>query len=358
MRGKYFKLKVLAITSFSLIAIGFTGSYKMFCEVQRRVDEEIEKKSTYSTKEILKTEKEIKYLDLSEYEGYNVEIKKSQDNFSRITVTYKDKYFENEVNFDEKSGNKVGVITRRINLKNSSKFDLITGIIDDSVIYSKFSSSFVSSSKKDDKTKIVIEVKKPIEIMGTVMGNKDNDLLKKELTYSAYDKKLFSGKNIKEVLNQFDEFTIKDVNDEKIEIPNTNLKILNYTTGKIEKLLIAGRGMAYSENESKDNLTTVNVDTKNVKDFVEVNLNSLTTDLNITGAKKVVLEGMSSSGEIVVKYKVNGEEKSFVINESNKNKKAARKIINIDSEKIFRTAMDNSLIQSDLEKVVDLKEIK
>ena len=55
---------------------------------------------------------------------------------------------------------------------------------------------------------------------------------------------------------------------------------------------------------------------------------------------------------------VNGEEKSFVINESNKNKKTARKIINIDSEKIFRTAMDNSLIQGDLEKVVDLKEIK
>lgn len=40
------------------------------------------------------------------------------------------------------------------------------------------------------------------------------------------------------------------------------------------------------------------------------------------------------------------------------NKKTARKIINIDSEKIFRTAMDNSLIQGDLEKVVDLKEIK
>ena len=67
---------------------------------------------------------------------------------------------------------------------------------------------------------------------------------------------------------------------------------------------------------------------------------------------------MPSSGEIVVKYKVNGEEKSFVINESNKNKKTARKIINIDSEKIFRTAMDNSLIQGDLKKVVDLKEIK
>lgn len=50
----------------------------------------------------MKTEKEIKYLDLSEYEGYNVEIKKSQDNFDHITVTYKDKYFENEVNFDEK----------------------------------------------------------------------------------------------------------------------------------------------------------------------------------------------------------------------------------------------------------------
>ena len=58
------------------------------------------------------------------------------------------------------------------------------------------------------------------------------------------------------------------------------------------------------------------------------------------------------------KRQVNGEEKSFVINESNKNKKTARKIINIDSEKIFRTAMDNSLIQGDLEKVVDLKEIK
>lgn len=64
---------------------------------------------------------------------------------------------------------------------------------------------------------------------------------KKELTYSAYDKKLFSGKNIKEVLNQFDEFTIKDVNDEKIEIPNTNLKILNYTTGKNSKIIDSGK---------------------------------------------------------------------------------------------------------------------
>ena len=44
MKGKYFKIKVLAIVSFCLIAVGFTGSYKMICEVQRRADEEIEKK--------------------------------------------------------------------------------------------------------------------------------------------------------------------------------------------------------------------------------------------------------------------------------------------------------------------------
>ena len=80
--------------------------------------------------------------------------------------------------------------------------------------------------------------------------------------------------------------------------------------------------------------------------------------MNITGAKKVILEGMPSSGEIVVKYKVNGEEKSFVINESNKNKKTPRKIINIDSEKIFRTLMDNSLIKGNLDKISDLKEVK
>ena len=67
---------------------------------------------------------------------------------------------------------------------------------------------------------------------------------------------------------------------------------------------------------------------------------------------------MPSSGEIVVKYKVNGEEKSFVINESNKNKKTPRKIINIDSEKIFRTLMDNSLIKGNLDKISDLKEVK
>ena len=354
MKGKYFKLKVLSIFSFSLIVVGFTGSYKMVCEVQRRVDEEIDKKLTYSSKEILKTEKEIKYLDLSKYEGYNVEIKKSQDEYNRITVTYKDKYFDNEANFDEKNENKIDIVTKRIYNEENSRFDYVGKMIENSVIYNKLSYSFIKPLKKEDKTKIVIEVKNPIEIMGTVKRSEKNDLLKKELTYSAYDKNLFSGSPITTILNQFNEFTIKDVNDEKIEIPNTHLKTLNYTTEKIEKLLIAGR----RENKSKDYDTTVNVDTKNVKEFVEVELNSLTTDLNITGAKKVILEGMPSSGEIVVKYKVNGEEKSFVINESNKHKKTPRKIINIDSEKIFRTLMDNSLIKGNLDKISDLKEVK
>ena len=52
------------------------------------------------------------------------------------------------------------------------------------------------------------------------------------------------------------------------------------------------------------------------------------------------------------------KKKSFVINESNKNKKTPRKIINIDSEKIFRTLMDNSLIKGNLDKISDLKEVK
>lgn len=335
MKGKYFKIKVLAIVSFCLIAVGFTGSYKMLCEVQRRADEEIEKKLTYSSKEILKTEKEIKYIDLSKYEGYNVEIKKSQDEYNRITVTYKDKYFDNEANFDEKNNNKIDVITRRIDDEKSSSFNYVTKMINNSVIYNKLSYSLISPSKKEDKTKIVIEVKNPIEIMGTVNGSENNELLKKELTYSAYDKNLFSGSPIKNMLNQFKEFTIKDVNNEIIEIPKMNLKTLNYTTTNIEKLLISGDKSSY--DVEYDDLPIVNIDTKNVKDFVEVDINSLTTDLNITGAKKVILEGMPRFGEIVVKYKINGEEKSFVINESKQNEKTTRKVINIESDKIFRT---------------------
>ena len=356
MKGKYFKIKVLAIVSFCLIAVGFTGSYKMICEVQRRADEEIEKKLTYSSKEILKTEKEIKYIDLSKYEGYNVEIKKSQDEYNRITVTYKDKYFDNEANFDEKNNNKIDVITKRIDDDKSSRFDYVSKFIDNSVMYNKLSYSLISPSKKEDKTKIVIEVKNPIEIMGTVNGSENNELLKKELTYSAYDKNLFSGSPIKNMLNQFNEFTIKDVNDEKIEIPKMNLKTLNYTTTNIEKLLISGDKSSY--DVEYDDLPIVNIDTKNVKDFVEVDINSLTTDLNITGAKKVILEGMPRSGEIVVKYKINGEEKSFVINESKQNEKTTRKVINIESDKIFRTSLDNSLIKGKLDKISDLKEIK
>ncbi|WP_338817339.1 hypothetical protein WFJ11_07130 [Parvimonas micra] len=356
MKGKYFKIKVLALVSFCLIAVGFTGSYKMLCEVQRRADEEIEKKLTYISKEILKTEKEIKYIDLSKYEGYNVEIKKSQDEYNRITVTYKDKYFDNEANFDEKNNNKIDVITKRIDDDKSSRFDYVSKFIDNSVMYNKLSYSLISPSKKEDKTKIVIEVKNPIEIMGTVNGSENNELLKKELTYSAYDKNLFSGSPIKNMLNQFNEFTIKDVNDEKIEIPKMNLKTLNYTTTNIEKLLISGYKNSY--DVEYDDLPIVNIDTQNVKDFVEVDINSLTTDLNITGAKKVILEGMPKSGEIVVKYKINGEEKSFVINESKQNEKTTRKVINIESEKIFRTSLDNSLIKGKLDKISDLKEIK
>ncbi|EGL35408.1 hypothetical protein HMPREF9126_1568 [Parvimonas sp. oral taxon 110 str. F0139] len=356
MKGKYFKIKVLALVSFCLIAVGFTGSYKMLCEVQRRADEEIEKKLTYSSKEILKTEKEIKYIDLSKYEGYNVEIKKSQDEYNRITVTYKDKYFDNEANFDEKNNNKIDVITKRIDDEKSSSFNYVTKMINNSVIYNKLSYSLISPSKKEDKTKIVIEVKNPIEIMGTVNGSENNELLKKELTYSAYDKNLFSGSPIKNMLNQFNEFTIKDVNDEIIEIPKMNLKTLNYTTTNIEKLLISGDKSYY--DVEYDDLPIVNIDTKNVKDFVEVDINSLTTDLNITGAKKVILEGMPRFGEIVVKYKINGEEKSFVINESKQNEKTTRKVINIESDKIFRTSLDNSLIKGKLDKISDLKEIK
>ena len=353
MRGKYFKLKVFAIISFSLTVIGATGTYKMSCEMQKKVTKEIDKKYTYATKEILKTEKEIKYVDLTKYEGYNVEIKKSRDNFNRVTVTYKDKYFENESEFDEKNENKIDIITRRIDSEKKSRFDYVSKFIDDSVMYSKF----IGSPKKEDKTKIVLEVKNPIEIMGTAKGNEDNELLKKELTYNVYNKNLFSGSFFKSILNQFTEFTIKDVNLEKIEIPNSNIKTLNYTTTNIEKLLITGRRTS-NNVDNDDVLPTVNVDTKNVKDFVEVDLNTLNTNLNIKGAKKVILEGMPSSGEIVVKYKVNGEEKSFVINESDKSDSTTRKIINIESEKIFRTAMDSSIINSKLNKITDLKEIK
>lgn len=353
MRGKYFKLKVFAIISFSLIVIGATGTYKMSCEMQKKVTKEIDKKYTYATKEILKTEKEIKYVDLTKYEGYNVEIKKSRDNFNRVTVIYKDKYFENESEFDEKNENKIDIITRRIDNEKNSRFDYVSKFIDDSVMYSKF----IGSPKKEDKTKIVLEVKNPIEIMGTAKGNEDNELLKKELTYNVYNKNLFSGSFFKSILNQFTEFTIKDVNDEIIEIPKMNLKTLNYTTTNIEKLLITGRRTS-NNVDNDDVLPTVNVDTKNVKDFVEVDLNTLNTNLNITGAKKIILEGMPSSGEIVVKYKVNGEEKSFIINESDKSDSTTRKIINIESEKIFRTAMDSSTIKSKLNKITDLKEIK
>ena len=356
MKGKYFKLKVLAIVSFCLITVGFTGSYKMFCEVQKRVDEEIEKKLTYSTKEILKTDKDIKYVDLIKYNGDNVEIKKSQDNYNRITVIYKDKYFENEVVFDKKNENKIDVVTKTIKKEEFSRFNFIGKIIENSVMYNKFSSTFSNMDNIEDKTKIIIEVKNPIEIMGISKDNKNNDLLKKELTYGVYDKDLFFDRTIRNILNQFNEFTIKDVNDEIIEIPKIKLKKLNYSTTNIEKLLISGDKSSYEEEY--DDLPEVNVDTKNVKDFVEVDLNSLTTDLNITGAKKVILEGMPMSGEIVVKYKVNGEEKSFTINKSSENKNSTRKTIYIDSEKIFRTAMDSSLIKSQLDKIVDLKEIK
>ena len=356
MKGKYFKLKVLVIVSFCLITVGFTGSYKMFCEVQKRVDEEIEKKLTYTTKEILKTDKDIKYVDLIKYNGDNVEIKKSQDNYNRITVIYKDKYFENEVVFDKKNENKIDVVTKTIKKEEFSRFNFIGKIIENSVLYNKFSSTFSNMYNIEDKTKIIIEVKNPIEIMGISKDNKNNDLLKKELTYGVYDKDLFFDRTIRNILNQFNEFTIKDVNDEIIEIPKIKLKKLNYSTTNIEKLLISGDKSSYEEEY--DDLPEVNVDTKNVKDFVEVDLNSLTTDLNITGAKKVILEGMPMSGEIVVKYKVNDEEKSFTINKSSENKNSTRKTIYIDSEKIFRTAMDSSLIKSQLDKIVDLKEIK
>lgn len=245
MKGKYFKLKVLAIVSFCLITVGFTGSYKLFCEVQKRVDEEIEKKLTYTTKEILKTDKDIKYVDLIKYNGDNVEIKKSQDDYNHITVIYKDKYFDNAVVFDIKNENKIDVVTKTIKKEEFSRFNFIGKIIENSVMYNKFSSTFSNMDDIEDKTKIIIEVKNPIEIMGISKDNKNNDLLKKELTYGVYDRDLFFDRTIRNILNQFNEFTIKDVNDEIIEIPKIKLKKLNYSTTNIEKLLISGDKSSY-----------------------------------------------------------------------------------------------------------------
>ena len=125
-------------------------------------------------------------------------------------------------------------------------------------------------------------------------------------------------------------------------------------------MTIEGNNSIYRE----DNRTNVNVDAKKVKDFVELDLRTLTTDININGAKKVVIAGRSESIEFVVKYKDKDGEKTFIINRSenrnyrNKDKEVVRKVINIDSEKIFRTLMDSDSIKGNLQRVTDLKEVK
>ncbi|BFT65638.1 hypothetical protein [Parvimonas parva] len=363
MKGKNFKLKVLAIASACLIVVGFTGSYYMLAEIQSGIDREVMKNTTYKIKEILKTEKEIKYIDLSKYRGHKVEIKKSKDNFNRITVTYKDKYFDNEAKIDEKNENKVDIITRRMPFEERDRFDIVKREVENAVIYNRINHYFGRESVNEDNTKIVLEVKNPIELMRTFNYSKDDvdkTLLKNELTFSAYDRHLFNTREFENSLNRFEEFTIKDVNYEKIEIPNTTIKKLNYIADEIEKLTIEGNNSIYRE----DNRTNVNVDVKKVKDFVELDLRTLTTDININGAKKVVIAGRSESIEFVVKYKDKDGEKTFIINRSenrnyrNKDKEVVRKVINIDSEKIFRTLMDSDSIKGNLQRVTDLKEVK
>lgn len=352
MKSKHFKLKILLIFSICLILIGFVGSCNVFTKIKGKIDEEILKKSILDTKEILKTEKELKYLEIIKYVGHNVEVRKSKDNFNHIFVTYNPEYFDYEANLDENG--KVQIITKRVSKPENSNLNFVNRIIENAVIQN--SSFFFGKIESYDKRKLVLEVKNPIEIMGVVnILNSQRDLIKNELTFSQYDRHLFNTEEFEKTFKYKDEFTIKNVNYPEIIIPDTNLKVLNYSTDELEKLLISNKTTPHCNEKN----TVVNIDAQNVKDFVELNLRDLYTDINIKNAKKVILSGVPKKlYDVTVKYKSSEGEKSFTINSKNKGIKNSKIVIKIDSEEIFRTLMNLDLTQKSLEDLTDLQKIK
>lgn len=331
MKSKYFKLKLLLILSLLFCVVGGTGSFFMIAKGMDKAENYIENNIKMETKEVFKTKEDIEIVDILEFaRNYKnvVVLENSTDEYNLIEVRYNKNSKEIFAEVDKENNKKVNLWYKsKFNERlNRNSFDILKYEIESAI---HGNNSFIFYPKVDDYIeKITIKVKEPIELVYYNNFNDelklDQNLINNTVNYKYYD--LIS-------VERFNVFGGKDFNIKGFSRAHFSMGGRAYnSTINVE---VSEMNNFYIEAISGG---TYNFDVKNVKDKVTLDFSILTGNVKILNAKNVLLINTDSEFSYKVKYKENGENREYIIN--NSEEVLENTDISIDAENIWIKTQD------------------
>lgn len=359
MKGKYFKLKLFSVISFIFIVTGLVGLFFIRSFMREKISDIVAEKQKLTEIELLKTKEEIKYIDLFRYFGKKIEVKESDDGYNHIIVYTKPSYIESNIQFDEKN-NKVDISSKiLLTDKKYKTFNQIEKIIDREIVYGNL--DFIFNTNVENNEKILLKLVKPVEIRANNKIKKaeefNKNLIKNELTAKVYD-----------INNNLDYNILSNLNYNIFS--DENFLIKNFTKNTLYLFKNYFKNMKISVEECKNFLiitphlyefepNNVQLDCTNVKNFTIVDTTYLNSNLNIK-AKNVLFCTKAIDRDILVKYKVKNQEKTFLIPAYNKKSKNIKKkiIVQVDADKIFKSNVDSYTFSDNLKDIENLDKLE
>lgn len=359
MKGKYFKLKLFSVISFIFIVTGLVGLFFIRSFMIEKISDIVAEKQKLTEIELLKTKEEIKYIDLFRYFGKKIEVKESDDGYNHIIVYTKPSYIKSNIQFDEKN-NKVDISSKiLLTDKKYKTFNQIEKIIDREIVYGNL--DFISNTNVENNEKILLKLVKPVEIRANNKIKKaeefNKNLIKNELTAKVYDINNNLDYNILSNLNynifSDENFLIKNFTKNTLYLSKNYFKNMKISVEECKNFLIITPHLYEFEPNN------VQLDCTNVKNFTIVDTTYLNSNLNIK-AKNVLFCEKAIDRDILVKYKVKNQEKTFLIPAYNKKNKNIKKkiIVQVDADKIFKSNVDSYTFSDNLKDIENLDKLE
>lgn len=359
MKGKYFKLKLFSVISFIFIVTGLVGLFFIRSFMREKISDIVAEKQKLTEIELLKTKEEIKYIDLFRYFGKKIEVKESDDGYNHIIVYTKPSYIKSNIQFDEKN-NKVDISSKiLLTDKKYKTFNQIEKIIDREIVYGNL--DFISNTNIENNEKILLKLVKPVEIRANNKIKKaeefNKNLIKNELTAKVYDINNNLDYNILSNLNynifSDENFLIKNFPKNTLYLSKNYFKNMKISVEECKNFLIITPHLYEFEPNN------IQLDCTNVKNFTIVDTTYLNSNLNIK-AKNVLFCTKAIDRDILVKYKVKNQEKTFLIPAYNKKNKNIKKkiIVQVDADKIFKSNVDSYTFSDNLKDIENLDKLE
>lgn len=359
MKGKYFKLKLFSVISFIFIVTGLVGLFFIRSFMIEKISDIVAEKQKLTEIELLKTKEEIKYIDLFRYFGKKIEVKESDDGYNHIIVYTKPSYIKSNLQFDEKN-NKVDISSKiLLTDKKYKTFNQIEKIIDREIVYGNL--DFIFNTNVENNEKILLKLVKPVEIRANNKIKKaekfDKNLIKNELTAKVYDINNNLDYNILSNLNynifSDENFLIKNFTKNTLYLSKNYFKNMKISVEECKNFLIITPHLYEFEPNN------IQLDCTNVKNFTIVDTTYLNSNLNIK-AKNVLFCTKAIDRDILVKYKVKNQEKTFLIPAYNKKNKNIKKkiIVQVDTDKIFKSNVDSYTFSDNLKDIENLDKLE